>query len=111
MVLKDYPVEDAALARKKPGNPLVAERWELYIDGVELANAYSELTDPIEQRQRFEECAMKRRAVGKAVYAIDEAFIDCLESMPPSGGVALGLDRLLMLMLGETTLDAVLPFR
>ncbi len=111
VVLKDYPIEVAALARRKPSNPLVAERWELYIDGIELANAYSELTDPAEQRRRFEECAAQRKALGKEVYPIDEAFIQSLENMPPSGGVALGIDRLLMLLVGADSLDVVLPFR
>ncbi len=111
VVLKDYPIEAAALSRRKPGNPLVAERWELYINGIELANAYSELTDPVEQRRRFEECAARRKAMGKTVYPIDEAFIQSLENMPPSGGVALGVDRLLMLLMGADSLDAVLPFR
>jgi lysyl-tRNA synthetase class 2 len=111
VVLKDYPVEAAALSRRKPDNPLLAERWELYIDGVELANAYSELTDPDEQRSRFEECADKRRALGKAVYGIDAEFVDAVGRMPPSGGVALGVDRLLMVMTGRSSLDQVLPFR
>ena len=111
VVLIDYPMEAAALSRRKPENPLVAERWELYINGIELANAYSELTDPTEQRRRFEECADQRKALGKEVYPIDEAFIQSLEKMPPSGGVALGIDRLLMLIAGADSLDAVLPFR
>ena len=111
VVLIDYPVEAAALSRCKPENPLVAERWELYINGVEIANAYSELTDPEEQRRRFEACAEQRKAMGKDVYPIDEAFIQSLGKMPPSGGVALGIDRLLMLMAGANSLDAVLPFR
>ncbi len=111
VVLKDYPVEAAALSRCKPENPLVAERWELYIDGIELANAYSELTDPSEQRRRFEECAAKRNALGKDVYGIDDKFIQALCHMPPSGGVALGVDRLLMLLAGHSSLDRVLPFR
>ena len=111
VVLKDYPIEAAALSRRKADNPLLAERWEFYMDGIELANAYSELTDPVEQRQRFEECAAQRIAMGKEAYAIDEAFIRALEKMPPAGGVALGIDRLLMLMAGENSLDAVLPFR
>ena len=111
VVLKDYPVEAAALSRRKADNPLTAERWELYIDGLELANAYSELTDPVEQRQRFEECAAQRIALGKEAYEIDEAFIQAVEKMPPSGGVALGVDRLLMLIAGADSLDAVLPFR
>lgn len=111
VVLIDYPVEAAALSRRKPDNPLVAERWELYIDGIEIANAYSELTDPAEQRRRFEVCAEQRKALGKETYPIDEAFIQALEKMPPSGGVALGVDRLLMLMAGADSLDAILPFR
>ncbi len=111
VVLKDYPVEAAALSRRKADQPLLAERWELYIEGVELANAYSELTDPVEQRKRFVECAAQRIAMGKEAYAIDEAFIHALGAMPPSGGVALGVDRLLMLMAGADSLDAVLPFR
>ena len=111
VVLIDYPVEAAALSRRSADNPLVAERWELYIQGIELANAYSELTDPVEQRLRFEECAQQRQALGKEVYPIDEDFIGALGKMPPSGGVALGVDRLLMLMAGADSLDAVLPFR
>ncbi len=111
VVLKDYPVEAAALSRKKPDNPQLAERWELYIDGVEIANAYSELTDPVEQRARFEKCAAQRRAMGAAVYPIDERFIEALGRMQPTGGIALGIDRLLMLLLGKTSLDDVLPFR
>ncbi len=111
VVLKDYPVEAAALSRRKPDYPLLAERWELYIDGVELANAYSELTDADEQRRRFDECARKRKALGKEVYGIDDHFIQALDRVPPSGGVALGIDRLLMLMAGQTSLDPLLPFR
>ncbi len=111
VVLIDYPVGAAALSRRKVDNPLVAERWELYIDGIEIANAYSELTDPDEQRRRFEECAEQRAALGKEIYPVDEAFIQSLEKMPPSGGVALGVDRLLMLISGADSLDAVLPFR
>jgi lysyl-tRNA synthetase class 2 len=111
VVLIDYPIEAAALSRRKSDKPLVAERWELYIDGIEIANAYSELTDPVEQRLRFEECAEQRQALGKEVYPIDEAFIGALEKMPPSGGIALGVDRLLMLIAGADSLDAVLPFR
>lgn len=111
VILKDYPAPRAALARLKEGDPAVAERWELYVAGVELANAFSELVDPVEQRRRFEECAKVRRAAGKAVYSIDEAFIEALESgMPPCGGVALGIDRLLMLLTGASRIDEVLAF-
>ena len=111
VVLKDYPAELCALARLKPGNPKVAERWELYLNGIEIANAYSELTDPVEQRARFEKWGEQRRALGKEVYELDEEFFQALEDMPEACGVALGLDRLLMILLGEHSLDAVLPFR
>ncbi len=111
-VLVDYPAAAAALARRKPDNPLVAERWELYIGGLELANAFSELTDPAEQRARFEACAAERRAMGKPVYPLDEDFLAALaDGMPPSAGIALGVDRLVMLLSGAASLDQVLPFR
>lgn len=98
-VLMDYPVEAAALARCRPGPPAVAERWELYAAGLELANAFSELTDPIEQRQRFQECAEARKSAKKAVYPLDEPFLEALESgLKPCSGVALGVDRLVMLL-------------
>jgi lysyl-tRNA synthetase class 2 len=111
VVLKDYPAECCALARLKPDNPKVAERWELYLGGIEIANAYSELTDPVEQRARFERWGEARRARGKTVYPIDEEFIRCLEKMPPGGGCALGIDRLLMALTGATSLDDILLFR
>ena len=108
VVLKDYPAELCALARLKPGNPKVAERWELYLGGIEIANAYSELTDPVEQRARFEHWGEQRRALGKVVYPIDEEFIQALETMPPASGVALGVDRLLMILTGTKTISEVL---
>lgn len=111
VVLVDYPVEAAALSRRKPENPMVAERWELYVNGIELANAYSELTDPVEQRQRFAACAAEREAMGKPVYGIDEQFLSALGRIPCAGGVALGVDRLLMLSGGFDSLDPILPFR
>jgi lysyl-tRNA synthetase class 2 len=112
VVLMDYPAAAAALARRKPEDPRVAERWELYIGGIELANAFSELTDPVEQRQRFEACAAERRALGQLVYPLDEDFLAALESgLPPAGGIALGVDRLVMLLAGAASLDDVLPFR
>ena len=110
-VLADYPAECAALARRKPGNLRIAERWELYIAGVELANAFSELTDPVEQRARFEQCAATRKAGGRSAYPLDEEFISALAKMPPSAGIAMGIDRLVMLIAGLDSLDAVLPFR
>lgn len=111
VVLTDYPAAAAALARRKPSDPRVAERWELYIGGLELANAYSELTDPAEQRARFEACARDRRALGKEVYPLDEAFLGALATMPPAGGIALGVDRLAMLFADAATLDEVMAFR
>ena len=110
-VLTDYPAEAAALARRKPGNPRVAERWELYIGGLELANAYSELTDPAEQRARFEACAAARRALGKEVYPLDEDFLAALGQLPPCGGIALGVDRLVMLLADAASIEDVLAFR
>ena len=111
VVLIDYPAPLAALARRKPDDPLRAERWELYLGGVELANAYSELTDPAEQRARFEEANAARRQRGEKPYPLDEAFLAALEHLPPAGGIALGVDRLLMLLADADSLDGVLPFR
>ena len=98
-VMVDYPRPAASLARLKPGDPQVAERWEVYIGGLELANAYSELCDPRAQRERFERSREERRKLGHADYPMDEAFFGDLEGrgMPPSGGIALGVDRLVML--------------
>lgn len=111
-VLMDYPEQQAALARIRRGNPPTAERWELYIGGLELANAFTELTNPIEQRRRFNECAEQRRAAGKSVYPLDEKFLAALEyGLPPCAGAALGVDRLLMLLADAASLDETLPFR
>lgn len=111
VVLTDYPAAAAALARLKPGDPTVAERWELYIGGLELANAYSELIDPVAQRVRFAAAAEARRALGREDYPLDEPFLAALEAgMPPSGGIALGVDRLVMLLCGATTIEAVRSF-
>jgi lysyl-tRNA synthetase class 2 len=110
-VLTDYPPPLAALARCRPDHPPVAERWELYVGGIELANAFSELTDPREQRLRFERCAAARREAGREVYALDESFLAALESgMPPAGGVALGIDRLVMLLAGASSVSGVQAF-
>lgn len=111
VVLIDYPAPLAALARRKPDDPARAERWELYLGGVEIANAYSELTDPAEQRARFEEANAHRRKRGVPPYPLDEAFLAALDRLPPSGGIALGVDRLLMILADADSLDAVLPFR
>lgn len=108
-VLYDYPLPLAALARESPEDPCVAERFEVYICGVELANGFGELSDPVEQRQRFERDLTKKKALGMAVYPIDEDFLDALEvGMPSSSGVALGLDRLVMLLVGAKCIEDVI---
>ena len=110
LFLTDYPAPAASLARLKADDPRVAERWELYVDGLELANAFTELTDPVEQRRRFEGARAERRALGEADYPLDEAFLDALAWMPPSGGVALGVDRLVMLACGVHDIAEVIAF-
>jgi len=111
VALMDYPPALAALARCRDGKPPVAERWELYVAGVELANAFGELTDPLEQRRRFEECRAAREAAGKTGYPMDEPFLAALEQgLPACSGVALGIDRLAMLFADETDIAAVRPF-
>ena len=108
--LYDYPVELGALAMAKRSDPSVAERFELYIEGIELVNAFSELVDPAEQRSRFEKEMACRAAAGKAVYPFPQKFIDALPAMPPSAGAALGLDRLVMLFADKTEIDDVVAF-
>ena len=107
LFLTDYPAPAASLARLKADDPRVAERWELYVDGIELANAFTELIDPVEQRRRFELAREERRALGEADYPLDEEFLDALARMPPSGGVALGVDRLVMLACGASSIADV----
>jgi lysyl-tRNA synthetase class 2 len=107
-ILCEYPVSEAALARPKPADPRVAERFELYACGVELANCFGELTDPAEQRRRFEvEMAEKQRVYGER-YPIDEDFLAALAHMPPASGGALGFDRLVMLATGAQRIEQVL---
>ena len=108
--LIEYPSELAALARCHPERPHVAERFELYIAGLELANAFSELTDPTEQRRRFEADEAERRAAGKPPYPVPEKFLTELASMPEAAGIALGLDRLVMLLTDATIIDEVVAF-
>jgi elongation factor P--(R)-beta-lysine ligase len=108
--LVDWPAPLAALARLKPGDPRWAERFELYAAGLELANGFSELTDVAEQRRRLEAEREQRRRMGRPATPIDERFLAELPRMPPSGGVALGLDRLLMLLTGATAIEEVLLF-
>ena len=107
-VLYEYPAVEAALARTSTRDPRVAERFELYGCGVELANGFGELTDAAEQRRRFEaEMDVKQKIYGER-YPIDEELLEALAMMPPASGVALGLDRLIMLAAGATRIDQVL---
>lgn len=110
VILVDYPIEMASLARPKPGNSAVAERFELYAGGLELANGFSELNDPLEQRLRFLDTNRKRVKNGLPALPIPELFLKELASMPPSAGIALGVDRLVMLFTGATQIDDVVAF-
>ncbi|HJV35628.1 amino acid--tRNA ligase-related protein, partial [Geomonas sp.] len=99
-----------ALARLKKDDPTVAERFELYIGGLEIANAFSELTDPVEQRKRFEAETLERASMGKAAYPVAEKFLAALATLPESAGIALGLDRLVMVLLDKESIDEVVAF-
>ena len=111
-ILYEYPVSEAALARPKPDDPRFAERFELYVCGVELANAFAELTDPIEQRRRFESDMTAKEGIYGERYPIDEDFLAALSRMPPASGIALGFDRLVMLATGASRVEQVMwtPF-
>lgn len=106
----DYPAKLAALAKLNKSNPTVSERFELYIGGLEIANGFSELTDAGEQRMRFEEALKGRAAKNWARYEMPEKFLQSLESLPPCAGIALGIDRLFMIMTGAATIDDVVAF-
>lgn len=107
-MLIEYPTHEAALARPCEHDPRVAERFELYVAGVELANGFGELTDADEQRRRFEsEMAEKQRVYGES-YPLDEDFLAALAHMPAASGCAMGFDRLVMLATGATDIDQVL---
>jgi elongation factor P--(R)-beta-lysine ligase len=108
--LCDYPLPMASLARKKSGNSLVAERFELYICGMELANGFSELTDAQEQRCRFEEASQERMCLGKVASPLPEPFLEDLSRMPEAAGIALGLDRLVMVFTDSAVIDQVVAF-
>jgi lysyl-tRNA synthetase class 2 len=109
--LCDYPLSQAALARVAPHDPTVAERFELYLGGIELCNGFSELTDPVEQRRRFAQQRARRRRERRPVYPIDERFMAALtEGLPPSAGNALGVDRLVALACGLETIAEVQAF-
>ena len=108
--LTDYPASQASLARKKPSDPRWAERFELYVAGVELCNGFGELVCPIEQRARLLRDQEVRVERGLPVYPIDERFLSALAHVPPSGGNALGLDRLAALSCGTAEIAEVVSF-
>ena len=105
--LLDFPAYEASLARKKTADPRAAERIELFAGGLELANGFSELTNPEEQRRRFEETNERRRARGERAGPLPEKFLAFLADLPPSAGIALGIDRLVMLFAGASHIDEV----
>jgi lysyl-tRNA synthetase class 2 len=111
LFLVDFPATMASLARRKPGEPELCERFELYLGGIELCNGFGELTDPVEQRARLLADQRRRAELGKPVYPIDERFLDALgNGMPPSGGNALGLDRLVALCAGASSIGEIQSF-
>jgi len=111
VIVFDYPAGQAALARLRPGDPPIAERFEVYWRGIELANGFHELGDAVEQARRFERDRQERRRLGLPVPAADERFLAALAAgLPDCSGVALGVDRLLMLCVGARSIDEVLAF-
>ncbi|MFC1579991.1 EF-P lysine aminoacylase EpmA [Thermodesulfobacteriota bacterium] len=108
--LYDYPASRASLARLQANDPSLAERCELYVGGLELANGFSELTDADEQRNRFLMEQHQRQESGKTPYPMPEKFLEALAHMPPCAGIALGVDRLVMLFSDKTSIDQVVTF-
>lgn len=111
MFVHDYPLHQAALARVRPGNPPVAERFELFMNGMEIANGFHELADAAEQQRRFEQDNQRRRAAGLPAMPLDEHLLAALaHGLPDCAGVAVGVDRLLMALTGAARIDDVLAF-
>jgi lysyl-tRNA synthetase, class II len=109
--LMDYPVELTPLAKRKPDNPGLVERWEPFIRNFELGNAYTELNDPIDQRKRFEEQLRLKAAGDEEAEQLDEDFVTAMEyGMPPMGGIGLGVDRLIMVLTGQRSIREVILF-
>lgn len=109
-LLYHYPAELAMLSKISKDNPRVARRFELYISSVEIANAFEELTDAAEQRRRFEKDLNIRRNLSKQLYPIDEEFLNAIPSVPPCSGIAIGLDRLAMLLSGSENIINMIAF-
>ena len=107
----DHPVEISPLTKKKPDDPMMVERFELFINANEMANAYSEINDPIDQRERFEAQEALRAAGDEEANNIDEDFLNALMvGMPPTGGIGFGIDRLVMLLTDSQAIRDVLLF-
>ncbi len=110
VILYDWPYQMAALSQRKKQDPRYAERFEVYIGGLELGNAFSELIDSNEQRKRLIKERNLRKSLGKEIYDIDEDFLEALREMPPSGGIAVGVDRIAMLFTDAKKIDEVMFF-
>lgn len=111
VILYEYPASMSALARLKPDDPRVALRFEAYIAGIELANAFDELRDPEEQRRRFEDARRERMIAGREPFPLDEAFLNALQKgLPPCAGIALGIDRLIMVLADASSVREVIAF-
>jgi lysyl-tRNA synthetase class 2 len=107
----DYPVEMSPLAKTKPDDDRLVERFEAFAGGMEIANAFTELNDPEEQRQRFRQQQKGRRVKGEVTETIDEDFLLALEyGMPPAGGLGVGIDRLVMLLTNQQSIREVILF-
>ena len=107
----EYPASMAALSKKCEADNRYAERFEVYINGIEIANAFTELNDPVEQKQRLESERIEREKMAKDNYPVDVSFIEALSlGMPPAGGIALGVDRLVMLLTESEDINEVLYF-